>query len=164
MSRTVLLGMNNPQSANPRYALYPHPSGCAGHRLMVMLVAAAERAGVDSLSPADYKEGFEKMNLLDSVEWSVASARKRVHEVVDHLRGRRVIMCGATVPKIVGVHCDQWCTWDTAYSSIDRELFEFCVIPHPSGRCRVYNTPEMREEVGDLLLAEYRRGLPERTV
>jgi hypothetical protein len=135
---------------------------------MTMLLEAAEREGIDWISPADYKEGFEKINLIDSVEWSAKTARSNLPTVLSRLNRRRVVMCGATVPKIVGVHWRDWCEWDQLlgpFSCGERELeFDFCVIPHPSGRCREYNSPETRAEVGDLLLAEFLRWKNEATL
>jgi len=115
-----------------------------------------------SVTKLEYLRGFERINILDSAVWSASAARERVDMILERIRGRRVIMCGVTVPKIVGVHFEQWCEWDEAMSLI-APVFEFCVIPHPSGRCREYNDSGMRSCVGDLLLEEYRRGQLELT-
>lgn len=143
--KTVLLGMNNPLSAQARYALYPHPPNCAGWRLWRML---EERCGVTAM---DYVEGFDRRNLLRSLEWKPREARAAAEKLLPQLEGRTVIVLGAAVrdalrlpPVLVKPVVDRGVT--------------FRQLPHPSGRCRWYNDPKHRKVAGLLLEEEYERG------
>jgi hypothetical protein len=140
VTNPVLLGMNNPVSSDPAHALYPHPPGCAGWRLWDMI---NERV---KCSKSQYLRAFDRRNLIDEIEWSAGEARARVDEVIGRLRGREVVVLGASTRKIIGlpellVHPLQWrgATW--------RQL------PHPSGRNLWYNDPACRM-LASCLLAE----------
>lgn len=143
--KTVLLGMNNPLSTQTRYALYPHPPNCAGWRLWKML---SERCGA---SQEDYYDGFERRNLINSLDWRRSEARPAAEKLVGKLEGRTVILLGAAVrdafrlpPVLVKPVVDRGVT--------------FRQLPHPSGRCRWYNDPKHRKLAGLLLEEEYERG------
>lgn len=162
--KTILLGMNNPQSEKPEHALYPYPAGCAGYRLWTMLQEASVESGLRMIDRAAYMKGFDRMNLLNSREWSAKDARASATELAPTLDGRRVVICGMKTAKTLlrGLSDEQWGVW---YECAGLEFkFDYCVIPHPSGRCREYNDLEMRREVGELLLKEYLRGAVEATV
>lgn len=143
--KTVLIGMNNPLSRNPDYALWPAPVNCTGWRIWKML---DERAPVD---PMDYTSGFERINLCSKAHWDRAMARRRAEKLLPTLEGRTAIVLGAAVrdafklpPLLVEPVVSRGVTW--------RQL------PHPSGRCRWYNNPKHRKMAGLLLEEEYVRG------
>lgn len=155
--KTILLGANNPISADPQYALYPHPKGSTGHRLSEMLDAAYGRKYTGVVGRKQYAEGFERRNLLDSKKWSKKAAKEAAPAILSALGGRRVIIVGAETCDALGLPRSGWCEWVGAWTGTGE--MQYCVIPHASGRCREYNDPAMVARVGDILLAEYLRGL-----
>lgn len=142
--KTILLGMNNPLSVDPRYALWPDPPNCAGWRLWKML---HDHTGA---TPKEYREGFERLNLVQFRTWDPAAARSAAEEFVRMHQGRRVVVLGSSVrtalrlpPVLVEPVLSRGVVW--------RQL------PHPSGRCRWYNDPKHRAVAGMLLEEELRR-------
>lgn len=127
--KPVIIGMNNPLSSDPKYALFPHPPGCTGYRLWKMLEA---RTGVFR---AEYIQVFERRNLVPTKEWCAVTANVNARSMLPELGGRTVLLLGNEVRKAFGVppllvHPQEigGVTW--------RQL------PHPSGRNRWYNDPE----------------------
>lgn len=143
--RTVLCGMNNPHSADPRLALYPAPSGVAGHRLWVMLhdVAGSSRR--------EYLDGFDRRNLLTGV-WNAAAARDAARELWSTLNGRRVVLLGQAVVNAANLHRMPPLVWSVS------DGVTWCEVPHPSGRNLIHNDQIMRFAVGLLLEEELARG------
>jgi hypothetical protein len=155
----VILGMNNPLSMDPRYALWPDPPGCSGWRLWKML---EERTGA---SQEDYVAGFERRNVLTGL-WSASAARGVLFgergetvlpiagSLVDQLRGRTVVLLGEAPRRVLGLRPDL---------VVPQVLYgvTWRCVPHPSGLCRWYNDRTNRETVGMLLenlLSEARTG------
>lgn len=142
--KTILVGMNNPLSDDPRAALWPDPPGCAGHRLW-MLLHARTKCG-----PRTYVHGFERMNLVLARDFDPRAARLAADEFVRQYQGRRVVVLGAAVrtafrlPPVL------------ATPVLSRGV-TFRQLPHPSGRCRWYNDPKHRAVAGMLLEEEMRR-------
>lgn len=143
--KPVLLGINNPHSDDPEKALGLEPRGASGHRLWLMLKDAANRRA-RNLQEEDYLKGFDRQNLMDSDQYSVQGWRDRISKVKYGLKGRKVVMLGTKVPISLGLrHTGFHMQPQTCLS------FQYFVVPHPSGLCREYNDPSMRERVGDLL-------------
>lgn len=143
--KTVLIGMNNPLSGARNHALYPWPPNCTGWRLWKML---EERCGA---TEKQYADGFERINLINSLNWRKAEARPAAERLLPQLEGRTVVVLGAAVrdafrlpPVLVKPVVDRGVT--------------FRQLPHPSGRCRWYNDPKHRKIAGLLLEQEYERG------
>lgn len=146
-AKPVLIGMNNPLNSDPKYALFPHPPGCTGHRIFKML--ESRRPGV---LRGQYLDTFERINLVDGKVWIGRDAKgrrvlqARANSLVAALQGRTVVLLGNEVRDAFGVppllvHPQEirGVTW--------RQL------PHPSGRCHWYNDPKNRE-VAALLFEE----------
>lgn len=163
--KTILLGMNNPQSDSPGHALFPHPPGCAGYRLWAMLSAVSQ----GTITRSDFLDGFERINLLDSRVWDVKEARKRAPDVLEVIEGRRVVVLGRTAWKtLLWPQRHRFARHLMNHRILDwKELYfaghwtNLVIVPHPSGRCREYNSATMQGVVGDLLLQEYRRASTE---
>lgn len=142
--KTILVGMNNPLSRDPRAALWPDPPGCAGHRLWTMLHA---RCGC---SPGEYARAFERVNLVVGREYDPRRARAAAERLSEEWAGRRVVVLGSAVrtafrlPPVL------------ATPVLSRGV-TFRQLPHPSGRCRWYNDPKHRAVAGMLLEEEMRR-------
>jgi len=121
--KPLIIGMNNPQGNEP---LWPDPPGCAGWRLWKML---EQETGA---SKRDYLRAFDRMNLCDGSEWSMIRARKVMADIMHYtLPDRRLVFLGNQV-------------W-AAYSRMPPRPFIWlgnrAVLPHPSGRNRLYNDP-----------------------
>jgi len=129
--RPILLGMNNPQSAEPSMALWPDPPGCAGHRLWV----------ISGMGRTEWLEMFERRNLLDSTRWVQAEGEKSADRMRGELRDRVVVMCGVDVARCVeGLPRGLFC-WHRPMSGGVEGQGWWARIPHPSGKCRDWNDP-----------------------
>lgn len=144
--RVVLLGMNNPLRAGPKYALFPAPAGCTGHRIYQLL-----RSKLPHLLRQDYLNGFERVNLVDSKLWSRRAAQQAAPGMVQRMAGRTVVTFGEEVRLALGLpklllHPQQvhGVTW--------RQL------PHPSGRNLWYNDEKNRDLAATLLAELYMDG------
>ena len=98
------------------------------------------------VSKSQFVRAFDRRNLIDAREWSAGEARERADATIESLRGREVVVLGASTRKIIGlpellIHPLIWrgATW--------RQL------PHPSGRNLWYNDPTCRM-LASVLLAE----------
>lgn len=173
--RTVVLGMNNPLSADPRHALYPHPPGCAGHRLWSMLATEAlVPEPPEVVTQQKYCRALDRRNVLSARAWSAADARREAGRLLDSLAPeegdlfalekappdpvvRRIVILGVGTLRACGLpRPAAWGAWASHYHLPTLRL-EYCLLPHPSGRCREYNDPDMVRLAGQVLLAEYRR-------
>lgn len=144
--RAVLLGMNNPLRKDPRFALFPAPVNSTGYRLYMLL-----KMRIPDISRLDYINGFERVNLLNSVKWSKADAWAEAEHFPSRYRGRTIVVLGEAVrealelPKVLIHPVRRYgCTWRQ--------------IPHPSGLCRWYNDPECAELAAIMLAELYEKG------
>lgn len=133
--RVLLVGEDNPHSDDPRFALYPRPVGCAGHRLAIKILG--HEFG------ADYLAKYDRTNLC-SGKWSTTEARVRALDLAE--TGRPMVLLGAKVCRAFGL--------DFAPFSIACGRSLMAILPHPSGRCRAWNEPgsyaRARQTVADL--------------
>jgi hypothetical protein len=135
--------MNNPVSTLPGHELYPLPEGCTGNRLWKLLHA---RTGA---SMSQYRDTFERRNLVRGVDYDRTRAKARAHEIMCEVEGtgRVVVLLGKDVlrafrvipPLLIHPQVIGGCTW--------RQL------PHPSGRNMWYND-EDNKKLAELLLEE----------
>lgn len=126
-NKIVLLGMNNPLSADPRMALWPHPPGVTGHRIWKMINMRL------SCSTEQYKEAFDRQNILDSQEWMVREARLAAPQVWERLQGRYVIVLGREAADVLDLQFDDWILEN------QKDDVTYRMLPHPSGLNRWYN-------------------------
>lgn len=154
--KTVIIGMNNPYSGDPRYALYPHPENSAGARLCAMFLTESKRQN-KLTDKRDYIDGFERMNLVDTPTWDAVSAKVRGRDIKKLLVGRRVIICGVSVLTFLNLYRHEWLVWSERPRDLLEDTFDYVLIPHPSGRCREYNDPEVCRQVGMILVQEWER-------
>lgn len=141
--KTIIVGMNNPLSDDPRLALYPLPPNSAGGRLYQML---RDRTGA---SKAEYVSGFERVNLVIG-DWDARDARAAAEEFVLTHAGRRVIVLGSSVRTALRLP-------PVLVQPVLSRGVTFRQLPHPSGRCRWYNDPKNRAIAGMVLEEELRR-------
>ena len=110
-----------PMWAWPRLALAPRFAGAAGARLRDLI-------GVDDRT---YLSAFRRANVSDLDR--EAFARGRGH----------VVVLGRAVARWAGAARLRYFEAERVGTRV------LLLIPHPSGRCRVYNDPEMRRRAGE---------------
>jgi len=132
----VIVGMNNPLSEDPRAALMPYPRGSAGWRLWRMV------SDVCGIGRAEWMRRTERVNLCDTKIWDPRLASAKAERLWPTLRGRRVVLCGRLTQQILRLSDSHRLEWR------ESDGVTWCWIPHPSGLCREYNDPLMREVVG----------------
>lgn len=138
MRRPVLLGMNNPHSERSEHALFPHPSGVAGHRLWMMA------HDVCGMSRAEYLRVFDRRNLLNATKWDPIEARRVAEEIGlwKSLEGCSVVVLGQATHSVLWLEAAPPLLW-----RLHRGV-RWCFAPHPSGLNRWYNDPLNRLAVG----------------
>jgi len=142
--RPILIGMNNPLSDEPAHALYPHPPGCTGHRILEMLQS------VSSVTRGQYLTTFERHNLVTGQQWSVHRGRQGAALLWPVLEGRRwVAILGREGAKALDLE-GPWLQWQETLLGT-----RYCLIPHPSGRNYWYNDTSNRQAVARRLQDMY---------
>lgn len=134
--RPLLVGEDNPHGSNPAHALYPSPVGCAGWRLCVKIMG---------LSEDDYLERFDRMNLCAG-RWSAGEARDRAKDVLAEAYRPAIVLLGAKV-------CRAFDVTYAPFSALTRTATarRLVVLPHPSGRCRLWNESGAYERAREVL-------------
>lgn len=129
--KPLLVGECNPYGDDPRLALYPDPPTSAGGRLCHRILKMGER---------EYLRAFDRVNLC-SREWDMMAARLAARVVLEeaNAKSRVVVVLGANVAAAFGLRPFE--PFESYYFNGARVL----VLPHPSGRCRIWNVPGMIE-------------------
>lgn len=139
-SRVLICGEQNPYGANPDWALYCHPPGCAGARLRLIL----------GLSEDQYL-ALHRKNLCDG-DWSKDAAKKRAFELLSPespwnvivLLGRKVTETFEKVAlddvPLVAFSTRVCCPGMTLVS-----------LPHPSGRNAALWSGKARDRAREIL-------------
>jgi hypothetical protein len=122
IARPFLVGESNPYGSDPAMALYPLPEGSSGARLCAAL----------EMHPSEYLANFERRNLLLGEEtWSESLARWRAARVHADASGLPIILLGRRVARAFGLGDLLF------FERVDRGG-PITLLPHPSGRCRVW--------------------------
>ncbi len=129
-AKPLLVGESNPYGSDPRYALYPSPSGCAGYNLARKILGMTED---------DYLESFDRANLCVG-KWSVPPAR-RAANLIKTLRPRCILL-GAKVNLAFGM---AFVPFVSAIEERQGVSVQMLVLPHPSGLCRLWHNPSFVE-------------------
>lgn len=141
--RVLLLGEDNPQSSDPRHALYPLPAGCAGSRLQDRIL---------DVGMAPYLATW-RTNLC-SPRWSLSQARLRARALISRAAPWDIIIAlGAKVAHVmgelttVGTRYPKWTPFtvrtavnDGVNQDVPTPLLRVVYLPHPSGRNLVWNS------------------------
>lgn len=122
---TWLVGEHNPYGSDPSMALYPLPENAAGDRLCRKVLG---------MTHYEYLQKFERRNLLQTRDgrWSAPLAREAAQKVLREANGAPLVLLGARVAAAFGL--------PSLPFIVRRQLpSPILVLPHPSGRCRVWN-------------------------
>ena len=147
--RPLLVGLHNPLSPEPKFALYPRPEGCTGWRLLKMLGPA--------FTERDYLRAFDRVDLLDHHEQvggkgyaaRLRWGRSRLMEYIVQGKYRTVVLLGTDVWRAVLGPRElasarklraPWVLWEKV--SVGGDVLRFLTLPHPSGRNRWYQDRE----------------------
>lgn len=131
--RPILVGEANPYGGDPAFALYPSPEGSAGERMCHEILCMNIRT---------YLKGFRRVNLCPT-SWSMPQARRTALELLREIptgsifSHKRLILLGSKVASAFGVP-------STPFQVVDEILL---VLPHPSGRCLVWNQEDSMDQV-----------------
>jgi len=128
--KPLLVGEANPYGGDPDYALYPHPRGCAGHRLCERVMGLTDR---------EYLDRFDRVNLCPT-EWSMKVARSEAERIV-----RRQDVCDFITVLLGARVCAAFMVPFEPFQSRVMEIVDvrrrWVVLPHPSGLSRAWNAP-----------------------
>lgn len=131
--KPLIVGESNPYGSDSYFAMYPAPQGSAGQRLCELVL---------QLQPARYLRVFERQNLLSVPKWSVVRARGAAQVILDVDPDRALVLCGSKVQAAFGMSDHE----------VPSRVGNRVLIPHPSGLCRRWNEPGLREECRALVL------------
>jgi len=119
--RVVVVGEVNPYGADPSLALYHLPRRASGDRFRT----------IAGLSDADYLRHLARRNLCLG-RWEARSAR---------LAAQAVLGEGFEVCVLLGRRVADAFGGNASFYLVQREGRLLLSLPHPSGRCRVWNEP-----------------------
>jgi hypothetical protein len=123
MLKPLLVGETNPYSVSPAMALYPLPEWSAGGRLALIL----------GLTRGEYLDRFDRANLCCG-KWSLPIARLVAKSLLVAQDRSSLVLLGSRVAAAFRVPFDPYCVGTNGTG-------RFVVLPHPSGRCRLWNNP-----------------------
>lgn len=131
-ARPLLVGESNPYGSAAEWALYPEPRGCSGDRLCRVVMG---------LQPEEYLRRFERTNLCRG-EFVLSDARHRAVEILSEPEPRTLVLLGA---KVALAFCVQFEPFRVTRVRPVGMVFgpptwPVVVLPHPSGRCRTWNS------------------------
>lgn len=138
--RVLVVGELNPFGADPKFALFHRPRQSSGNRLRCIL----------GLNDFQYMKMLDKVNLCTG-RWSQSSAGESASEILDKLelcKYEVVILLGAKVRKAFGKAAP---TKFFSSRSLPLSEVKMVSIPHPSGRCRVWNEANSWKRARDVV-------------
>lgn len=144
----LLLGEDNPQSDDPRHALFPEPPGCAGNRLQEKIF---------KVDHALYLAMW-RTNLCNPT-WELQAARARAlviapqaATVADAVPWKTIVLLGAkvmrafaeahSIPEMPPFAERRWCrAYVETPGNVSVHSEPLIYLPHPSGRSQAWNAP-----------------------
>lgn len=127
--RPILVGESNPHSDRESNALYVLPPNAAGARLVKILGLTKER----------YLEVFDRTNLC-ARGWDLDEARDRACTLLQ--LDKPLILLGSKV-------CSAFRVEFAPFTFSSRT--HMAILPHPSGRSRIWNDPRSYQHARDTL-------------
>jgi len=144
----LLVGLDNPQSSDPKHALWPRPANCAGYRLHQMIKL------VDPTFSERHYLSIPRTNLFPVGPCPKSYKSEALRQAGELIRrqlegqGTYVVCLGNDVRNAV-----------IEASNLKATMFYeqlgsyYTWLPHPSGRNRDYNEKKMQRKVGAFLRA-----------
>lgn len=127
MKRVLLVGESNPYGDDPRLALLPAGSTSRASASRLVRILGWERR--------EFLRTFDRVNLLKEGKWDRAEARQSANRLKHWNR----VLLGARVAEAHGLAFTPFKVWHSHRKG--RRSFRALILPHPSGRCRVWNDP-----------------------
>lgn len=141
-SKVLLVGEDNPYGSDPRYALYPYPAHSAGGRLCHKLF---------KMHPHVYIRVFSRVNLC-SQKWGIQEARETAQGILRVPAGSKpVVLFGSKVAQAFGIGAGVRWLGDEEAPPMTIEGHQIFLVPHPSGRNRIWNDPKAQERAWRIL-------------
>ena len=127
----LLVGESNPYGADPDFALYPSPEGSAGWRLCVDILG---------MQRSRYLATFARVNLCAG-RWSIREARARAADL--RATAGNIVLLGSKVAAAFGYAFDPF-SFRVEVAAVYPLVVprQVAILPHPSGRCRLWNEPD----------------------
>lgn len=131
--KPLLVGESNPYGSDPEYALFPNPGNSAGARLARIL-------GMDVSA---YLRAFDRVNLIPGMVcpcdrhrggWCPPCARAAAKGLTAPFR----VLLGA---RVTAAHGAQFHPFTTVEFGGGERRGWWLLLPHPSGRSRLWNDP-----------------------
>jgi len=138
--RPWLIGESNPYGSDPRAALYPSPSGSAGHRLCCSILG---------MTAHGYLRAFERRNLVVGAKWSAPAAREAAARILEERGDAPLVLLGAKVCAAFGVAFQPFSI--VGGTSLGPTAVPAAVLPHPSGLSRAWNDPRSRHRARETI-------------
>lgn len=158
MSRFIVIGEDGGlahaahHETSDRFALYPHPPGCAGWRLWQMM----------DCSRSEYIHAFERRNLMRwAPRWIAAEAREKADAMRPGLAGREVLFLGRKVEAAFLRGMKRPYLRPQDHLPATSGSFRAYTVPHPSGRNLWYNDPDNQLRAREFLADFARRAAAE---
>jgi len=125
MKTIALVGEANPYSSDPGYALYPEPQGATGDRLCRIIMG---------LTHHQYLRRFDRFDLCTR-RWSTPRAREQARIIVSQGYAK-IVLLGARVRGAFRV-----IESEAAIPDFFTVSGRYVLLPHPSGRNRIWQEP-----------------------
>lgn len=136
--KVLLVGEDNPQSADHQHALFPHPVNCAGERLCNKILQL----------PMHTYLALWRTNLCLSGTWNKREAEGRARRLLGGgTPWNIIVMMGAKVADAFAFEGEfyQLSVLDSGTTLLS--------LPHPSGRNRIWNSPGAAQNAREALQA-----------
>lgn len=141
--RVVLVGEDNPQSTDPRAALWDDPPGCAGARLRDIL-------GLDRRT---YRR-VTRVNLCNPT-WNGRAARKEAGRLLKEHKDDLLVLLGRRVGNAFGLTGWPLMRLGSIWTFDGRATLpgsvQVALLPHPSGLNLLWNDPRAVQDARYLL-------------
>lgn len=145
--KPVLVGESNPYGADPKFALFPMPRNSAGARLCYDIM---------DLPRHRYLAMYDRVNLCAG-KWNMKEARERA-DGLRHIR-RKFVLLGRKVCDAFGIDFEPFTIQHRMTSAavesilkVPHDEWAFVVLPHPSGRNRLWNDPSAFHKAEAILI------------
>jgi hypothetical protein len=137
--RLLIVGESNPYGANPEWALYCHPPGCAGYRLRHIL----------GLPEPEYLS-IHRTNLCEG-DWNKDAAKLRARELLSpEAPWRVIVLLGRKVTETFEKVALSGITLE-AFSTKPCSPMTLVSLPHPSGRNAGAWNPNLHDRARQIL-------------